>query len=407
VSTALKEPSVTIYAHDPDQHTLLVVWPKGNGYHAAHVVTLAETVTSEQMAFLCEELTELSARLWKTYTDLPPDDSAGPDLADLDQVIPFSQVTAVLRAPNLPDETGTLRLSYNDVEEASRRAGRALLQAGIPAVTEAVIADVEREIDAVKRAELGDLTGRAAQATSLDRVDASPVQVVAADSVFEQEPLGDDVLFTSLDPASACVAAAHWLTSAAVAVGNLIGIEPASVFAESDNVDACSVDVPQLVVAAIHEGGLTPHDIVTALLRGAARVRDGEIPDLDVLIHQVAEAQEQAENYPDDVREQAYEALMPTHLTPLDPRRSARDLLEHLLDGLQSANTLFHAESTFADNKAPVVGVEVLPHPDGRAWPAEGDLEDPQHIQAVHRALDNAFATVTRDQAALTHTRLM
>jgi hypothetical protein len=398
---------LTIYAHDPDQHALLVVWSKGNGYNATRIATVAETASLEHMAMLCEELTELSNSLWKTYTDPPHEHSEDQDLLDSDEVVPFTHVAETLRTPNVPDDAGTLSVSYDNVEEASHRAGRALLQLSTPALTEAVIADVEREIDAVERAELGDLTGRAAQATSLDRLDASPVQVAAADLVFAREPLGDDALFTSLDPASACVAAAHWLTSAAVAVGNLLSIEPTSVFSESDNVEACSVDVPQIVVAAIHEGDVAPHDIVTVLLRGAAQVRDGEIPDLDELVHQVVEAQEQAENYPDELREQAYQALMPTHLTPLDPRRPARDLLEHLLDGLQSANTLFHAESTFADNKAPVIGVEVLPHPDGLAWPATGSLEDPKHLKAVHRALDIAFATLTRDQAALTHDRLL
>jgi hypothetical protein len=245
------------------------------------------------------------------------------------------------------------------------------------------------------------LNGRAAQATSLDHLDTSPSQVAAANAVFARDPLGDDDLFISLDPASACVAATHWLTAAATAVGSSLKIPPSSIFVEANNVEPCSIEVPQLVVAAIDEDNAAPHEVVTALLLGAARVRDGEIPDLDDLIQHVVQAQEQAETYPEDIREQAYAELLPTHLTPLDPRRPARDLLEHLLDGLQSANTLFHAEATFADNGAPIIDNEVLPHPDGLPWPATQDH------QAVHQALDIAFAARTSEQADRTQNRLL
>lgn len=44
-------------------------------------------------------------------------------------------------------------------------------------LTETIIADVVAELDAVINAELGDLSDRAAQATALDRLNVSPVQV--------------------------------------------------------------------------------------------------------------------------------------------------------------------------------------------------------------------------------------
>jgi hypothetical protein len=65
------------------------------------------------------------------------------------------------------------------------------------------------EIAAIERAELGDLSGRAAQAVLLTRQDASPVQVAAADTLAGSL-LGGDQLLT-LDPTAACGAAAHWL----------------------------------------------------------------------------------------------------------------------------------------------------------------------------------------------------
>ena len=354
---------MTIYAHDPEQRQLLAVWPKGSGHHAARITEVTESAELADVAILCEELTELSTTMWQTYTDPPHE----PDDDDHDHsVMPLSQITAGLREPRLPDDKGSLVVSDDVLDEASHRTGRALLRINDAALTDAVVADLEREIDAVERAELGDLNGRAAQATSLDHLDTSPSQVAAA-----------------------------------TAVGSSLKIPPSSIFVEANNVEPCSIEVPQLVVAAIDEDNAAPHEVVTALLLGAARVRDGEIPDLDDLIQHVVQAQEQAETYPEDIREQAYAELLPTHLTPLDPRRPARDLLEHLLDGLQSANTLFHAEATFADNGAPIIDNEVLPHPDGLPWPATQDH------QAVHQALDIAFAARTSEQADRTQNRLL
>jgi hypothetical protein len=388
---------VTIYAHDPEQRQLLAVWPKGSGHHASRITEVTASADLADVAILCEELTELSTMMWQTYTDPPPD----PDDDHDHSVMPLSQITAGLREPRLPDEKGSLVVSYDVLDEASHRTGRALLRINDATLTDAVVADLAREIDAVERAELGDLNGRAAQATSLDHLDTSPSQVAAANAVFARDPLGDDDLFISLDPASACVAAAHWLAAAAVTVGGTLKIPPSSIFVEANNIEPCSIEVPQLVVTAIDEDDAAPHEVVTSLLLGAARVRDGEIPDLDDLIQHVVEAQEQAETYPEDIREQAYAELLPTHLTPLDPRRPARDLLEHLLDGLQSANTLFHAEATFTDDGAPMIDNEVLPHPDGVPWPATQDH------QAVHQALDIAFAARATEQAELTQNRLL
>jgi hypothetical protein len=75
-------------------------------------------------------------------------------------------------------------------------------------------------------------------------VDASPAQVAAADALFKVSPPGAAELFTTLDPAAACVAAAHWLTAAATVVGDLAEVDPAAVFAESDNISICSVEIP-------------------------------------------------------------------------------------------------------------------------------------------------------------------
>jgi hypothetical protein len=278
----------------------------------------------------------------------------------------------------------------------------------IAAVTDAVAADVTDEIAALEQAERGDLSGRAAQATALDRVDASPVQVEAANKLFEATPLGTAELFTTLDPAAACVAAAHWLTAAAAVAGDLADLTPAAVFAESDNISACSVELPQFIVDAIDDAGHSPRDVVLHLLREASQVRAGTIPNLPGLLTQVAQAAERTKQLPESDRDQEYQALLPERLTLLNPLRPARDLLEHLLDGLSACFTLFHDCIDYdEDTGAPLLDDTPLPRPDGKTWLHHDlDDEDPDHINAVRQAIRKAFLAQVRDQAEFIRDRL-
>jgi hypothetical protein len=120
----------------------------------------------------------------------------------------FTTVLDAVRAPNLPIDN-THIVSYNPVEEAAHRVGRALHDINDPDLTTAVLADVEAELAAVEQAELGDLNGRARQPVLLTREDVSPVQVAAADQRLARHPLGTDDLFLHYDPTAAAVAAAH------------------------------------------------------------------------------------------------------------------------------------------------------------------------------------------------------
>src|SRR5947199_92941 len=85
------------------------------------------------------------------------------------------------------------------------------------------LAEVAAEVAAVESAELGDLSGRARQAVSLTREDASPLQVAAADRLLADDPFGSRKLFTDVDPTSAAVAAAHWLYAAASIASDVSG----------------------------------------------------------------------------------------------------------------------------------------------------------------------------------------
>lgn len=146
------------------------------------------------------------------------------------------------------------------------------------------------------------------QATTLDRADASPVQVEAADALFKQQPLDHPDLLTKVDPAAACVSAAHWLTAAAVITASLAEISPANVFAESDNINACSIEIPKAVVTAIEEHDLSPREVVKHLLTAARQAAEGKIPSLDTILDQIADVQERVQALPEDQRDDIYRA---------------------------------------------------------------------------------------------------
>lgn len=400
---------MTIYAFDPTANELVAVWAQGVAHRALTVARLSGAVTAELANELADELTMLSRAIWDTYV-APA--SAAEDEQERNQRDSehegLGEVLEALRSPNLPTDTGLLLVSYSPVRERAHRVGRVLNNIAQADLTDLIASDVEAELTAVERAELGDLSERAAQAIALDRVDASPAQVAAAHTLFETEPLGDPELFSAVDAAAACVAAAHWLTSAATVVGDLAQLEPSAVFGEADNIVACSVEVPELVVRAVDEVGQRPAQVVLHLLREAAQVRQGKIPDLAALLAQVAEAAERVEDLPQAHRADAYQALLPERITLLDPQRPARDLLEHLLDGLRSCLLLFEQYVGY-DNRtdAPTIDGAALPHPQGEAWrERELDDEDPDHINAVNEAIAHAFVERVREQSDLHRDRL-
>jgi hypothetical protein len=245
-----------------------------------------------------------------------------------------------LHDPNLPDGTGSLLVSYDPPIEAAHELGRLLHTIGDGQVSASIVAQVQMEIDAVERAGLGDLEGRAVQAVGWDRVDPSPVQVVAADAVLREQPLGGDRLWTAMDPASSCVAAAHWLAAAAEVAGRAAGMPARQVFAFADDIETVSVEVPSLVVAAVLDAGVPPRQVVVDLLLAARRVGEGRIPDPVGLIAQVDAAQDQVARLPPSQREATLTALL-DRITVLDPRLPSRDLLEHLLDGIHTCRLVF------------------------------------------------------------------
>jgi hypothetical protein len=247
----------------------------------------------------------------------------------------FPAVLPALSRPHLA-EGRTLVQSYIPVEETAHRVGRALHAIGDAALSEQVAADVQADLDPVERAERGDLTGRAGQAVHLTREDASPLQVAAADALLDQHPLGHARLFTEVDPTAAAVAAAHWLQAAAHVVAELADTDPAQVVLRADDIEALAVETPTLVLERLATGE-TPREVVTDLVAEAMAVAEGRVPDLAQLLQRVEEIGQRASKYGTQADHLREAMLSELRITPLDPSRPSRDLLEDLLDGLLAA----------------------------------------------------------------------
>jgi hypothetical protein len=186
---------------------------------------------------------------------------------------------------------------------------------------------VEAEIDAVERAERGDLTGRAAQAVVLTRADASPVHVAAANVLFESDPFGPAALFREIDPTGASVAAAHWLASAAAVAAKVSGDEPETIVETADDIEALPTETPTEVLRQIYEGS-SPLDVVVDMVGAAMSVADREIPDISRLAESLEEAEEIAARHSLDP------SKLGLRLVPLDLFRPAPDMLEDLVTGI-------------------------------------------------------------------------
>jgi hypothetical protein len=385
---------MTRYAVDEARGELVAMWETGYGARVVRVAPLAEGIQSRQRLALTAEMTGLSEALWRCYTH----PASAADSLEVNTEgwrreqtrEQFASVTGYLRQPNLPDGNGSLMVSYDPVVEHAHRVGRCLHAACDTDLTSAVIAEVEAELAAVECAELGDLSGRAAQAVQLTRQDASPVQVAAADEVLTKNPLGADELFLDLDPTSACVAAAHWLQAAADVVSEKSGIAVTNVVMEADNIEALPHATPTAVLELM-ETGMSPTAAVTALIRDAMAVAEGKVPDLDALQDKIEEAEENAERYGQGDPEAVAE-FMKIRLTPLDPRRPARDMLEDLLSGIRGCWLLYHE---YADLPADEDDTELSDEDGDEAF--DDDLDE---------AIDTAFRDAVRARAAADRHRL-
>jgi hypothetical protein len=312
----------------------------------------------------------------------------------------FTKVIPALATPNLP-HNGTMLVSYIPVEETAHRVGRALHELGNAALTTRVTAEVQAELNAVEQAELGDLSGRGRQAVVLTRADASPAQVVAADRLLHKNPLGSDALISDVDPTAAAVAAAHWLDAAATVAAGESGLEPVQTVLEADNIEALPHETPTLVLESL-ASGMSPHAVITGLIRGAMDVAEGNLPDID-LLDELSERLERLAPHIDlEDPGQRAQLTGSLRLTPLDPSRPALDLLEDLLSGIHGCWLIYqqYAEPSGSSDTY------------GDAGGEEGDWDDDEepddsYYEARHEELMAAFIEAVRAEAAERHERLL
>ncbi|OXM42795.1 hypothetical protein CFP75_41370 [Amycolatopsis alba DSM 44262] len=350
---------------------------------ASNVSDLPATAAHEDLLRLADTLTGLSRQLWRTYTHPA---SAADSLEEnterwhrQGERDAFASVIQALTKPNLPQD-GYMIQSYNRVEEAAHRVGRALHTLDDKTLTEQVIADVEAELRAVEQAERGDLSERAKQAVLLTRADASPLQVNAANDLFREHPLGSEKLLHEVDPTAAAVAAAHWLQAAADITADLAECDPAEVVIEADDIEALAVETPTRVLERLGAGE-RPRDVVVDLIRNAMLAAEGRVADPSSLADVLKNSQGQAEESPpgeDDSLDTAQ-----ARISLLDPLRPAHDLLEDLLDGIHGCRLLFHEYSEH-----------------------DGDFDDDETDGLAER-LDSEFEATVRAAADADHDRLL
>lgn len=186
--------------------------------------------------------------------------------------------------------------------------------------------EVRDELTAVSNAELGNLSGRAAQAVALTRSGASPTQVDAAWRVLEADILGSSsALMTQYDPTSAAAAAAAWLNAAAHVASETSGTHWTAIVQEADDIEA-----PTEILKLIDKGA-TPQEAVDTLIDEARRVRRALLPNPERIADQVADIYAFAQQHPDSRNA----SLDQARLCVLDPARPAPDLLEDLLSGIR------------------------------------------------------------------------
>ncbi|MFD8478522.1 hypothetical protein [Kitasatospora sp. NPDC059673] len=347
---------MTRYSIDSERHELIATWGTGEGDLATRIAALPAGTDTDALLRLARALTHLSEAAWRTYTH-PASATASQDpntegWRREQERGHFGAVADAIAKPNLPSGGATI-VTYSRLLESAHQTGRSLHELADTALTEAVLGEAATELAAVENAELGDLTGRAQQAVLLSREDASPV-VAAANRFLEQDPFGPAELFSAVDPTAAAVAAAHWLAAAAEVTADASGHDAVDVVQEADNIEALPHETPTLVLGLI-DAGATPYEAVTNLVRHALRITDGLLPDPDALREQLDDLEETLADYGDDAPDLADVEL---RLTPLDPKRPARDLLEDLLTGIHAC-WLLHTEYDDLDDEDDDTSAEV------------------------------------------------
>ena len=103
------------------------------------------------------------------------------------------------------------------------------------------------------------------------------------------------------------------------------------------------------------------------------------------------------------------QAAVPARATLLDPRRPARDLLEHLLDGIASCHLIFaeYADDDLDDDDLDDLDVHDVFEDTGDGGDQMSDVDEDENGDGERgERVAAEFADIVRDQADATSTRL-
>lgn len=273
---------------------------------------------------------------------------------------------ATLRTPGPPERRFGPDQSDVDIEAGLTvgRLRRALDGIEDRVFVSTVVADLIEELAVVGRAERGDLTGRARQASTRTRDRVIPEQVDAVLALLWRSPLGGSALGQECDPCSGAMAAVGYLLAAARAVDVsqkgvwevLASVEDASGY----NCDAALVLTERVL------GGESAQDAVLALLSEAVCATDGSLPDAGDMKRRLRKADACARRIAPGDRDIRAGLLSEVRVTVLDPRRPAPQLIEELLAAIAGCYELWLMSADYegvpydSDDEAAIRAAECL-----------------------------------------------
>jgi hypothetical protein len=127
---------------------------------------------------------------------------------------------------------------------------------------------------------------------------------------------------------------------------------------------------------------------------------EGVIADLPAVLADRAALEELVDRLPADQRREAL-AAEPARTTLLDPRRPARDLLEHLLDGVSSCHLLYAEYAIAGGHRA--VDDDVEPDDEDDDFDSDGRVAE---YAERRREIARAFAGLVQAEAVARQRRL-
>lgn len=325
---------MTTYAHDPDASVLVASWPTGDGAVARTIARVSRNWDHGLARRAAGALTRLSTCLWLAYSE---DEVAG---------IRRVAITDAVRRPKQPSGD-LLTITEDDCVEAAHLLGRIVSLAPGRAFVDAVLRDVHDEVDAVRRADAGDLTGRARQAVAHVRPEVSNDQLATAHALLHDDPLEPVELLISVEPNAAALAALGWLRAAAGHVAVRVGHPVPDVVALAEAIGHEDLRVTRAAVAPSRR--MTDEELVFDLLQEAVLAGRGyfvvcpDRPEQSGTDFGDGPGTDPGTD-PGADREDAHRHRVVT--TVLDPAEPGRCLVDGLIRGIQGCFRVYADEAT-------------------------------------------------------------